>query len=166
MVASLIENSEGASSVIFSPNGLLLAGCGCYEETVIIWDVRTGGVKFRLKGNTDMLLCASFSADGQILAAGGNDREIKLWNVHSGILLRSIQTGSEVDFVSFSPDGLLMATAHADKTIKLWETKSGRLIETLKGHNGFVNCVRFSPDGLTLVSASSDDTIKFWKVSH
>ena len=59
-----------------------------------------------------------------------------------------------------------MATAHADKTIKLWETKSGRLIETLKGHNGFVNCVRFSPDGLTLVSASSDDTIKFWKVSH
>jgi WD40 repeat protein len=56
------------------------------------------------------------------LASGSEDTTIKLWNVASGQLLRTLQGHTTpVYSVAFSPDGRTLASGNQDNTIKLWD---------------------------------------------
>jgi WD40 repeat protein len=119
-----------------------------------------------LNGHTDTVQAVAFAPDGKVLASGSDDRTIKLWEVPSGRILRSLtgHTGS-VGSVAFSPDGGKLVTASDDKTIKLWDVATGQAIATLTEHTDYVTAVAFSPDGRLLVSASDDKTVILWEVA-
>ncbi|MBN2433816.1 MAG: caspase family protein, partial [Spirochaetes bacterium] len=100
------------------------------------------------------------------LASGSWDKTVKLWDVSSGKLIRTLEGHSTyVVTVSFSPDGKTLASGSYDKTVKLWDVSSGKLIRTLEGHTSIVSSVSFSSDGKTLASGSGDQTVKLWEVS-
>jgi WD40 repeat protein len=118
-----------------------------------------------LSGNVSVYSVA-FSPDGRLLASGDWDKTIKLWDVATGSLVRTLKghTGG-VNSVAFSPDGRLLASGSGDGTIKLWDVATGSLVRTLSGHTNNVNSVAFSPDGRLLASGSDDNTIKLWEVA-
>ncbi|MGK7901848.1 MAG: WD40 repeat domain-containing protein [Hormoscilla sp.] len=56
-----------------------------------------------------------------MLASGSNDNTIKIWNLRSGRLLRTLTGHSgPVRSVAISPDGQLLASGSNDNTIKIW----------------------------------------------
>ena len=121
-----------------------------------------------LAGHEGLVNSVAFSPDGKTLASGSYDNTVKLWDVGSGKVIRTL-TGHEdvyVYSVAFSPDGKTLASGSNDKTIKLWDVGSGKVIRTLAGHEDGVVSVAFSPDGKTLASGSMDKTAnaKLWDV--
>jgi WD40 repeat protein len=62
----------------------------------------------------------AFSPDGSLLASAGCDRTVKLWDVASGRLVKSLSHADEVMAVAFSRDGSLLASGGYDKQIYLW----------------------------------------------
>ena len=77
----------GNARSVFSPNGLWLAAVfGCRSPsldapaTVFVWDARTGRLHWRLRGCAGGHQNLAFNADGTILAAGGTDGGVCLWD--------------------------------------------------------------------------------------
>ena len=123
-----------------------------------------------LKGHTSMVQAIAISPDGQLIASGSNDNTIKLWQLATGKLLRTINRwfsghSSMVHSLAFSPDGQLLASGSWDDTVKLWQVNTCREILTLMGHSNWVNSVAFSPDGQLLASGSADNSIKLWQMN-
>jgi WD40 repeat protein len=111
-------------------------------------------------GHVTYSIC--FSPDGRLIASGGSDKMVRVWEVATGLCLRTFIGHREaVNSVSFSPDGTLIASAGADKRVILWNFET-RKTAGVFWHEDGVNAVAFSPDGRYLVSASEDKTIKLW----
>jgi WD40 repeat protein len=103
----------------------------------------------------------SFSPNRPILALGGHDGTLKLWNFNNKELKKLGEHERRVTSVSFSPDGQMIASAsYEDKTVKLWNI-DGKDPKTLRGHDTWVTSVSFSPDGQIIASAD-EHTVKLW----
>jgi WD40 repeat protein/predicted Ser/Thr protein kinase len=151
-----------------SPDGEWLASIGG-DETIKLWDMRTGDLRQKLTGHTNLLQSVAFSPDGGAAVSGAMDSTVRLWNVRTGELLR-VLTGHRgymvgVAAVAFSPDGRTVVSGGGDNSVKLWDAETGELIRTLEGHNRSVQTLAFSPGGELLASGSDDTTIKIWDVA-
>jgi WD40 repeat protein len=111
------------------------------------------------------ILSLAFSPNGKVLAAGGMDHTITLWDLTTGRVIGRPLRGhtDNVYGIAFSPDGKHLASGSGDNTIRIWSVGTGELVGApLIGHTGKVYSVAFSPDGKTLASGSGDKTIRLW----
>ena len=83
-----------------------------------------GTVKQTLTADDDGVRSVAFSPDGTTVASGGLGHAVKLWDVQTGSLKRTLEeTGPPV---VFSPDGKTLATVDGFKnTIRLWNAQTG-----------------------------------------
>ncbi|MCV6636979.1 hypothetical protein [Candidatus Albibeggiatoa sp. nov. NOAA] len=116
------------------------------------------------KGTNGMAL----SPDGKILASGGANQTIRLWDIATGKMLNQFLIGhtSNISSLAFSPDGKILASGSDDHTIRLWNITTGQALgQPLTGHSRQVSTVAFSPDGKILASGGQDNAVRLWDVT-
>jgi conflict system STAND superfamily ATPase/WD40 domain-containing protein len=155
----------------FSREGILAAAGR--DENIILWDTQARIVVAGLAGGdphiTGPVQALAFSPDGHKLASGGNDGNIRLWNVST----RQVQDfwrqehGPPIRALAYSPDGQMLASANEDGTIGLWDvsTQPATQLDSLAA-NGTVLDVAFSPDGKTLASVGVDGKVWLWNAAR
>jgi WD40 repeat protein len=159
----VLPTGQNGGRVAFSPDGSTLAVAG--DHFVTRWDVASGE-QVEKSSMLPLIEAPDFSQDGRLLASGGPDNVVKLWNLttgkeqqtlpgHSGILRR----------VAFSPDGRLLASGGRDNLVKLWDLTTGKDRYTFRGNQGSILSLAFTPDAALLASAGDDGTVRLWDLS-
>jgi WD40 repeat protein len=69
-------------SLAYSPGGAVLATGDSYQDNNIrLWDAETGLLLRTLEGHTVAVVSLAFSPEGQFLASGSYDGELRLWGL-------------------------------------------------------------------------------------
>jgi WD40 repeat protein len=117
----------------------------CHADR-LTWPAHTGGVN-----------ALAFNPDGKLLASGGEDHVIKLWDVATGREVRTLRGHTQrILALAFSPDGRHLASGSVNDGAFLWEVASGKQVRVFGGGGDrlFVSRLAFSPDGQHLAGAT------------
>jgi WD40 repeat protein len=123
----------------------------------------------------------AFQPHGNLLASGGQDGKVRLFDLVKGAQAREINAhptkdGTMIYAVAWTPDGKQLLTAGFDNTLKLFDAASGNKVRDFKaykakefeqGHQDSVQCAAISHDAKYVASGSGglERIIKIWNIA-
>lgn len=109
-----------------------------------------------LRGHANVVVRATFSADGTRVLTASADGTARVWNARTGALIVVLRVppgpNSPMFDASFSPDGSRILTADYNRAI-VWDARTGRPLYVLRRDTRSVQGVAFSPDGSRILTA-------------
>ena len=160
----LLVHEGTVNALAFSQDLLLLASAGM-DKRVRIWETASGALQHELL-HDDYVLTLAFApalrdasagsaTTPPVLAAGGGDKCITVWDAAAGEMKTQLQREGTVYSIAFSPTGELLATGGADQRISLW-SRSGKILCEME-QEASVKVLAFSLNGLELACATGKE---------
>lgn len=96
-----------------------------------------------------------FLKDENFLAAKSENHDLKIWNLKSGEIVKTL-TGASVSLseITQSNDGKTLAAAGADGNVYLWDLKTSTGAKKFKAFDQSVKKIKFSPDDKEVIVIS------------
>lgn len=174
-----ILNSGLVPCIKFSPDGKLIAS-GDWDNRVIIWNTKnwrkikyfTGSIPSAEMNKVGsiwksillQIRSIDFSPDGKLLATGGNDRKVHIWNTSNWNNIENLTEPEHwVSSVAFSPNGKFLAAGDHEGNVFIWSSTNWNLNNSLSEHEIRCLVVSFSPDNKYLVSGGDNGELFLYK---
>ncbi len=123
------------------------------------------GKPYVLAGHTDAIVAIAFSPDGALLASASRDKTVKLWDLKTGALVRTLPGAiQQLSSVTFSADGKRLAVGDVGLQARVIEVATGEVTKTI-AHPDAVGEVALNPDGTLLAIAGLTDTGAVYEVA-
>jgi WD40 repeat protein len=173
--------SQSVRSVAFSADGKVL-GVGCEGGGELkLWNVTSEKEISIARADSGGVEAISFDPLGALLATGGSDKRVRIWDSKTGEekLTRQVMAHSgEIRAVVYSHDGKFIVAggeiarrggAQREGEVRIWNADNGDELASLPGVFGSVFSLSISPDNSLLalatgVSGTSDWTgeVRIW----
>jgi WD40 repeat protein len=150
---------------------LLTAGA---DQTVKLWNINNGNSERTYEGAEKAVGAVAVSRNNVLVAAGGADKIVRVYNYADAKLLGSFKVGATIRSLAFSPNNQTLAAVCADNSLITWNVvynqnqpapaDFGKKLQTFTHAKGATDVV-FAPDNVTLYSGGKDKTVKSWKVA-
>lgn len=168
ITATLRGHEQEVCGLKWSPNGQQLASGG-NDNLLHIWDANNDRPTHCITSHQAAVKALAWCPfQSNLLASGGGtaDRCIKFSNTHTGAVLNSIDTASQVCALQWSRHEREILSSHgfSQNQLCLWKYPSMVKVAEFTGHTSRVLHLAQSPDGTTVVSGAADETLRFWRV--
>jgi WD40 repeat protein len=106
------------------------------DRDIALWDPATKRPTLRYRGHSQGVYALCVLGDGTTLVSGGQDQSLRVWDLQSGELLRSLnQHTAPIHALAMRPaDGGLpmIASAAGDRTLRFWQPTIGRMVRYIR----------------------------------
>jgi WD40 repeat protein len=163
----ILKHDDDVTALAAGPGGELATGTAANE--VRLWNVdhpEADPLPLPFEKIEDLPDAAvealDFSPDGKLLAAGGGDQVLRLWDLESSPQGPKQEPVQEyIRALEFSPDGSRVAVGLGNNSVLLMTVDNGDM-RPLDGHRAAVSSVTFSADGEWLASGDVVGQILLW----
>jgi ribosomal RNA-processing protein 9 len=119
-------------------------------------------------GHLSDVLSVVVSADSRLIASGGRDGAILLWDCRTSRVVHQMR-GHKMPVSALSrrrdADGPELYSGCDDRTVRVWDVEQRGYVETLYGHQEPI-CALDALCEHHLLSGSADRTVRLWKVDE
>lgn len=117
-----------------------------------------------LAGHTGDIYDLLLLRDGRTLITASADETVRLWNLETGALLRTLdQHSNVVKALAVTPDQAILVTTGDDRSLRFWALPDGQPLGSLDNAHAIpMTTVEVSHNGRILASADGGGTIKLW----
>lgn len=166
-VKKTLNNQSSVTSVAIHPTQPQLVN-GCSDGTFTLWNlldlVQPINIVHAHTKSLNQLIFSpdklEFNNNNHVLVTCGSDLYVKVWDVTTCKLLRTL-TGHDhvVSSVVFKEGSRYLFTASRDTTIKIWDLTNGWCIKSFVGHSDWVRTLDLTASEY-LLSGSNDQSIR------
>ncbi|XP_012935535.1 telomerase protein component 1 [Aplysia californica] len=153
-------HSDAVTDICFAGNDILCSGS--VDTTLCLWDVTDGHRIHTLKGHGRRVNSCASDSQGKLIASGGWDCMVNVWNTAKGDKLCEFNIESPVNCVDFHPSEELVVVGSWDSLIRIYNYFHKTRVAILRGHSTSVRDIAYSIDGRHLASAAMDGDVKIW----
>ncbi|MEM9091561.1 MAG: serine/threonine-protein kinase [Cyanobacteria bacterium P01_F01_bin.53] len=116
-----------------------------------------------LSGHQSTVWSVIFSADENALISGSEDTTIKIWNLNTGEVEKTLaENNAAIRTIQKSFDGTTLMSGGADGTLTVWSLPIGEPLRSQQAHDATIWSIEVHPNGQQFATASSDQTVKVW----
>ncbi|MGI9471404.1 MAG: WD40 repeat domain-containing serine/threonine-protein kinase, partial [Rubripirellula sp.] len=117
----------------------------------------------RIVEHGDAVVAVAISRDNEYLASAGRDRVIRVWEIRSGELIRTLQVrGAAVEAIEFAPTSNRLLSSHRDGIARLWNpVQHNSEVASFQAGRRLVHS-KFHPSGSTLITMDAMGTLIWW----
>ncbi|MFZ9387906.1 MAG: WD40 repeat domain-containing protein, partial [Chitinophagaceae bacterium] len=157
-----LQNSTGSNAASFSSDGETIV-TATDDQSVKIWNARTGMLLRTLIGHRGKVLSARFSPDDSKIFSIAVDSTIKVWDVMTGTVLKTIAFNVEHNcIIKFSPDGNKIVVGAGENVMVLDAHDYRELLRFSVGEQKSIRDVSFESD---LIIASGESQMFFFSMA-
>jgi WD40 repeat protein len=156
---AVVRIRAGEQVVALSADGVLLATTRAGEVRLY---GRSGTRPLRTLRHPEATT-AEFSRNGRLVATGGRDGIVRVWNARTGRLTQTIAHPTVVESIGFAPSGRELLTFGPHRVVYIWELRDAFLRLKLR-LRGLVGAARFAPSGEMVGTGGSDQVARLWDV--
>ncbi|MCC6589336.1 MAG: WD40 repeat domain-containing protein [Bryobacterales bacterium] len=161
----VLQSDAAVLQVSFSADPSRVAGV-CADNKVRFWDPVSGTLIRTVPWRERDRRSVTLKPGATRLAAAGDDRVIKIWDLGNGELLHRLSGHEQLTGASvFSTDGKLFASSSAkEQSVRIWNLSTSRQQAKLQDGFGGASVLAFSPDSKFLVCGNFDTNLRIWDV--
>ncbi|PKK50620.1 hypothetical protein CI102_4876 [Trichoderma harzianum] len=143
MIRRMYEETEGSKWIITKP------------KMQVKWAKRVQS----LEESKSLCLSLEFSPDGAQIASANHDREVRIWDMETGVCLHTMKCLEDIKLLAFSPNGKHLATV-SYPLIEIWDlSTSRRLFKFDSKAYMYISSLAFSFDGTQFAAGYIDENI-------
>jgi WD40 repeat protein/serine/threonine protein kinase len=161
-----LPHPAAVRAVALDPGSAALA-TACADGNIRRWNTHTRQPLGQpLRSCCAVRVLAFHPTDGLLLATGGADKTVRIWNLAQWQLVRKLSGSQDtITAIAWSADGQRLAAGSTDWTARVYDAGNGEPIGQPLRCGGAVTCVAFDPSATLLMTASRDGKARFWDVA-
>src|SRR5262249_15275529 len=138
---------------------------GSNDNSIIIWDLRTGQKVRDLKGHGGDVYALVFTRDSSRLVSGSEDKTVRIWSMSTEECRILNGHTHAISDLAVTVDGKTLLPASQEEAFRMGALESGELKSTINLGTP-VWCVDCSDDGKYFATAAEDKVITIWDAAN